>query len=81
MRPNKVVTVLLPLVPVMPTTGASAARANSSMSPTMSRPRARACTKKGSSSGTPGDVTTMSACSSNRASKPPVRVTMLAPSA
>ena len=33
MRATSVVTVLLPLVPVMPTTGACAARANSSMSP------------------------------------------------
>ena len=43
MRPTSVVTVLLPLVPVMPSVGMPrVARANSSMSPTTSRPRSRA---------------------------------------
>ena len=40
MRPTSVVTVLFPFVPVIPTTGASAARANSSISPTISAPGA-----------------------------------------
>ena len=78
---SSVVTVLLPLVPVMPTTGARAARANNSMSPTMLRPRARAASKNGPVSATPGETTTRSACSSSAASKPPVRTTTSPPSA
>ena len=72
--PTSVVTVLLPLVPVMPTTRPPASRANSSISPT-SRGRApRACRRNGSASGTPGDTTTWSAPSSTAGSKPPSAV-------
>ena len=58
MRATRVVTVLLPLVPVMPMTGARTARANSSTSPSTSMPRARAARAIGSSSDTPGDIST-----------------------
>ena len=68
------VTVLLPLVPVMPMTGARTARANSSISPNTSMPRARACDAIGSSSDTPGDINTCDAPSSSDRSKPPKRM-------
>ena len=42
MRATRLVTVLLPLVPVMPITGACTSRANSSISPSTSMPRSRA---------------------------------------
>ncbi len=70
-RPTRVVTVLFPFVPVIPTTGASTARANISMSPTISSPRARASKKKGSASEIPGEATTYAAFSSKRTSSPP----------
>ena len=79
MRATSVVTVLLPLVPVMPTTGASAARANSSTSPTISSPSRRAAAKKGSSRDTPGEATTHTASSSRRGVEPP-RLTGIAAS-
>jgi hypothetical protein len=56
MRATRLVTVLLPLVPVMPITGARTARANNSTSPKTSMPRARAWRAIGSSSDTPGDI-------------------------
>ena len=61
MRATSVVTVLLPLVPVMPTTGLAPLRANSSMSPITGTPQARAATKNGSDCGNPGEATTQSA--------------------
>ncbi len=71
MRATSVVTVLLPLVPVMPTTGRAPLRANSSMSPMTSMPCARAAAKNGSASGRPGEATTQSAPASSFVSSPP----------
>ena len=74
MRATRLVTVLLPLVPVTPMTGARTARAKSSMSPNTSMPRARACDAIGSSSETPGDINTCDAPSSSDKSNPPRRM-------
>jgi hypothetical protein len=71
MQATSVVTVLLPLVPVMPITGAWTWRANSSMSPNTSIRRARAARAMGSSSETPGEINTCEAPSSSDRSKPP----------
>ena len=57
MSPTRVVTVDLPLLPVMPMTGARAWRANSSMSPITGTPAALSAFTKGSSSETPGETT------------------------
>jgi len=73
MRATRLVTVLLPLVPVMPITGACTLRANSSTSPSTSMPRSRAARAMGSSSDTPGDMSTCDAPSSSDKSKPPSR--------
>ncbi len=71
MRATSVVTVLLPLVPVMPITGAWTWRANSSTSPSTGMRRARAARAMGSSSETPGEINTCEAPSSSDISKPP----------
>ena len=76
MRATRLVTVLLPLVPVTPMTGACAARAKSSMSPSTSMPRARASVAIGSSSDTPGDINTCVAPSSSDRSNAPRRISM-----
>ena len=68
------VTVLLPFEPVIATTGASAARANSSMSPTIGTPRAAAARSAGSRTDTPGLTTISAAVSNTGASKPPHRI-------
>ncbi len=62
---TRLVTVLLPFVPVTPMTGARTARANSSMSPITSIPRRRASAAIGSSSDTPGDINNCEAPSSS----------------
>jgi len=54
---TRVVTVDLPLEPVMATTGAVFSRANSSMSPSTSAPRARASAMSGVCTDTPGLTT------------------------
>ncbi len=77
MLATRLVTVLLPLVPVMPITGALTARANSSMSPNTSMPRVRAADAIGSASDTPGDISTCVAPSSSERSKPPSRISMV----
>ena len=69
----------LPL-PVMPTTGASAATANNSISPAIVMPRRRASAKKGSDSGTPGDAITHTASSSRLVSRKPKRTVISASS-
>ncbi len=53
-KPTNVVTVLLPLEPVIATTGALASRANNSMSPIISTPAACAACKAGVANATPG---------------------------
>ena len=68
------VTVLLPFEPVTATTGASAARAKSSMSPTIGTPRAAAACSAGSRTDTPGLTTISAAVSNTGASKPPHRI-------
>ena len=58
--PQSAVVVLLPLVPVIPSSGSSMRREASSTSPITSRSRERASAKIASESGTPGLTTTRS---------------------
>src|SRR5512137_171669 len=80
-RPVSAVVVLLPLVPVMATTGTcSRSRKASSTSPTTGIPARRAAAMPGSVSGTPGDTTTRSAEVKSRSSCPPSASEIASPS-
>ena len=72
-KPTSVVTVLLPLVPVMAAIGAFASRTNNSMSPMIGMPRAAALMRNGSRNETPGDAMTCDAPSSKDSSNAPKR--------
>ena len=71
MAPHRLVTVDLPLVPVIPTIGAEMNRLASSISPVMVMPLARALAIAGRLGGTPGDSTIRSAATSDSAEIPP----------
>ena len=70
--PTSVVTVLLPLEPVIATIGACASRQNSSISPTISIPASAAELKDGCASAIPGLATIRSAAISHSSFRPPV---------
>ena len=71
---TKAHTVLLPFVPVTATTGARAARANSSTSPRTGTPRSAAADTAGSRGDTPGLSTSSTARSNHSRSNPPSRI-------
>ena len=74
--PARVVVVVLPLEPVMATMVLGRNREASSISPITGSPSARACTRGGESTGTPG-LTTMRSCPRKvRSPCPPVSTAM-----
>lgn len=69
--PNRVVTVLLPLEPVMAAIGARVSRASNSMSPQTGTPRAAAAAMTGVAIATPGLTSSRAAPANASGAKPP----------